>query len=336
MSIAMRPEPELAAGAPQAGPPRKPLFATRAQDRIYHAILFVASVSILVLVGAIALELALSSRVSLHRFGWRFFTRTAWNPVTEDFGALSFILGTLYTSFLALLIAVPISLGAAIYLTEIAPRWIRTPVSFLIELLAAIPSVVYGLWGLFVLAPWLLAHLETPISEHPRLSQFPLFNGPPNGNDLLAASLILAIMVLPFITSVSRDVLRAIPRAAREGSYALGATRWETIQRVVLPYARAGIIGGVMLGLGRALGETMAVTMVIGNQVGSSFSLFSSGYTMSSIIANEFTEASFPLYRAALIEIGLTLFLVTMVVNGCARLLIYYTAQSIHGGGRRA
>jgi phosphate transport system permease protein len=336
MSTAAPSDRERASEAPPAAPPRQRVLSTLIQDKIYYSLLFIASLSILILVAAIAMELTLASRQSLHQFGLRFFAHTVWDPVHAQFGGLGFVLGTLYTSFWALLVAVPIGLGAAIFLAEVAPNWVRTPVSFLIELLAAIPSVVYGLWGVFVLSPWLLQHVETPISERPWLTRFPLFNAPPNGNDILAASLILAIMVLPFITAVSRDVLRAIPGTVREGSLALGATRWETIQGVVLPYARAGIIGAVILGLGRALGETMAVTMVIGNELGFHTSLFSSGYTMASIIANEFNEASFPLYRSALIEIGLTLFIVTMIVNGCARILIYYTAKSLHGGGRRA
>ncbi len=321
---------------PAATPPPRRTVSTYLQDRIYSAILFVASLSIFVLVMAVAAELAIGSRESLQRFGLSFFVRMAWDPVHENFGALAYILGTLYTSFWALLIAVPISVGAAIFLAEVAPRWIRGPVSFLIELLAAIPSVVYGLWGIFVLSPWLVQHVETPISESPTLSKLIPFDASPNGNDILAASLILAIMVLPYITAVSRDILRAIPRTVREGSYALGATQWETIRGVVLPYARAGIVGAAILGLGRALGETMAVTMVIGNELGFHLGLFHSGYTMASIIANEFAEASFPLYRSALIEIGLTLFVVTMAVNAAARWLIYYTARNLHGGGRRA
>jgi phosphate transport system permease protein len=329
-------ESDLNHRAPTATPPRARGIPTYIQDRVYAGVLFVASLSILLIVVAIAAELVIGSGDSLRQFGARFFVRSDWDPVHTKFGALPYILGTLYTSFWALLVAVPISIGAAIFLAELAPHWIRNPVSFLIELLAAIPSVVYGLWGLFVLSPWLVQHVETPISLHPRLSRFPLFDAPPNGNDVLAASLILAIMVLPYITAVSRDILRAIPRAVREGSYALGATRWETIRGVVLPYAQAGIIGAVILGLGRALGETMAVTMVIGNELGFHVGLFHSGYTMASIIANEFSEASFPLYRSALIEIGLALFVVTMLVNAAARLLIYYTAQNIHGGGRRA
>jgi|SRR5579884_51019 len=317
-------------------PPSRGRSLPHYADRVYIGLLFVASLIILILIVGIGVELYIGSRESIHTFGWKFFVRQDWDPVRQAFSTLSFILGTLYTSFWALLLAVPISVGAAIYLAEMAPSWIRTPASFLIELLAAIPSVVYGLWGIFILVPWLVQHVETPISNNARLSKLALFNAPPNGNDYLAASVVLAIMVLPFITSVSREILRAIPQQVREGSYALGATRWETITRVVLPYARAGIIGGVILGLGRALGETMAVTMVIGNNPEFHMSLFSPGYTMSSIIANEFSEAPVALYRSALIEIGLTLFFVTMIVNAGARALIYYTAKNIHGGGRSA
>jgi phosphate transport system permease protein len=318
--------------APGVAPARK-RFAVPT-DRIYLGFLFMASLSVLLIIAAVAFELVVGSRPSLHAFGGRFLITKAWDPVAQHFGGLSFILGTLYTSFMALLVAVPLSVGAAIYIAEIAPRWIRVPVAFLVELLAAIPSVVYGLWGVFVLAPWLVAHVETPISNNAKLAALPLFSAPPNGNDWLSASLILAIMVTPFITAVSSDILRAIPRAAREGSYALGATRWETITRVVLPFARSGIVGGVVLGLGRALGETMAVTMVIGNNTNFQIPLFSPGYTMSSIIANEFTEASFTIYRSALIEIALCLFVVTMIVNGIARALIYYTARNLEGVGR--
>jgi len=226
----------------------------------------------------------------------------------------------------------PISVGTAIFLAEVAPAWIRVPVAYLVELLAAIPSVIYGLWGLLVMSPWIALHIETPISNNHILSRLPIFLGLPNGTDLLAASLILTIMIIPYITSVSRDILRAIPNAVREGSYALGATKWETISRVVVPYARAGIIGAVMLGLGRALGETMAVTMVIGNSADFNSSLFSPGYTMSSVIANEFGEASDPLYHSSLIEVGLTLFVVTMFVNGMARGLVFLTAKEMNGG----
>ena len=334
MSIVARSERQPGPQVPAATPPKARAIPTFVQDRIYAAILFIASLSILILVVAIALELVLASRESLQRFGWRFFTRMAWDPVHQNFGALAYILGTLYTSFWALLMAVPISIGAAIFLAELAPRWLRTPVSFLIELLAAIPSVVYGLWGIFVLSPWLVQHVETPISENATLSKFALFNAPPNGNDILADSLILAIMVLPYITAVSRDILRAIPRTAREGSYALGATRWETIQGVVLPYARAGIIGAVILGLGRALGETMAVTMVIGNRHDIGLSVLQPAYTMAAAIANEFSEATTNLYLSALFEVGLILFVITVVVNALARLLIWRVARGTAVGSR--
>jgi len=304
-------------------------------DRIYRGALFAASLVIFLVIVGIALQLILASRLSLHTFGGKFFVGNNWDPGNQIFGALPFIEGTLYTSFLALLLAVPISVGTAIFLADIAPRWIRTPLSFVIELLAAIPSVVYGLWGIFILVPWLVAHVETPISNNPKLGTLALFNAAPNGNDVLAASLILSIMVIPFIASVSRDILRAIPKEMREGAYALGATRWEAISSVVLPYARSGIIGAVILGLGRALGETMAVTMVIGNNPDFHIALFSPGYTMASVIANEFTEAPLELYRSALIEIGLILFVVTMIVNALARTLIYFTARNTQGGGRR-
>ena len=309
--------------------------ASNTLDRVYMAVLFLVSLTILALILGIAADLIYGSRLTLHHYGLSFLTAHAWDPNHDIYGAWPFILGTLYSSFWALVIAVPVSIGSAIFLTEIAPRWIRMPLGFLIELLAAIPSVVYGLWGIFVLEPFLAARIETPISNNHLLSKLPLLQGAPNGNDMLCAALILSIMVIPFITSVSRDILLAIPPIAREGSFSLGSTKWETITGVVLPFARAGMIGAVILGLGRALGETMAVTMVIGNSDKFSPSLLQPGNTMASLIANEFTEASTNLYRSALIEIGLTLFAVTMVVNAFARLLVRYTAKDIQTGGRR-
>jgi len=303
-------------------------------DRIYRALLFVAGISVLVIIIGLGIELAVGSRESISKFGFSFLTTDTWNPGALIFGALPFIEGTLYSSLWALVIAVPISLLAAIFLAELAPDWIGRPLSFLIELLAAIPSVVYGLWGLFVLQPWLVKYVEAPISHNRFFSKLPIFGDTPNGYDMFSASVILSIMVIPYITAVSRDIMRAIPRSVREGSYALGATQWETIKGVVLPYARAGFIGAIMLGFGRALGETMAVTMVIGNSPQFKASLFSSGYTMASVIANELAEAS-GLYRSALIEIGLVLFIVTMIVNMIARTLVYYTAQDMHGGSRK-
>lgn len=308
-------------------------------DKIYSSLIFLASLSIFVIIFWIVGQLVSASLPTIHKFGLSYITGSDWDEDTNRYHVLPFIFGTLYSSFIALVLAVPVSLGAAIFLSEMAPRWIRTPATFLIELLAAIPSVVYGLWGLFVMIPWLTNHVFNPAAND-NWARFPvigfLFKGLAYGNCMGAAGVILAIMVIPFITAVTRDILRSIPRAQREGSYALGATQWETISRVVTPYARSGIIGGVMLGLGRALGETMAVTMVIGNQApntpnGISFSLLDPGYTLSSVLANKFNEASGTLNLSALVEIGLVLFLVTIVVNILARMLVFYTAKDVQG-----
>lgn len=299
-------------------------------DRIYRVILQACTLTTIAIIVGIGVELYVASRDSQHAFGLGFLASKDWNPNTDKFGALPFIVGTLYTSFLALLIALPVSIGAAIFLAEVAPRWIRNPISYLVELLASVPSVVYGLWGIFVLAPWIAAHIETPISTSP-LGKFPLFNAPPNGNDVFTASVILAIMILPFITAVSRDILNAVPRSVREGSYALGATKWETIRGIVLPYGRSGIIGAVVLGLGRALGETMAVTMVIGNSPNIQLPIFSPGYTMASVIANEFNEATDHLHSSSLIEVALCLFGISLLVNSAARLMIVYWSKGSKG-----
>jgi phosphate transport system permease protein len=296
-------------------------------DRVYRFVLVAVSSLVFVLILAIIWEIYAKSRLSIHTFGLKFLTGKEWDPVQQIYSLRAFALGTLYTSFWALLIAVPISIGSAVFLSEMAPRWIRKPLTFLIELLAAIPSVVYGLWGIFVMVPWLVDHVETPISNNQHLGTFFLFNAAPNGNDFLAASALLSIMVIPIITGVARDILRAVPQSMREASYALGATRWETIKSVVLPHARAGIFGAVILGLGRALGETMAVTMVIGNNPDFNWALFSPGYTMSSVIANEFTEAPLELYRSALIEIALALLVIALIVNSLARVLVRLTAR---------
>jgi phosphate transport system permease protein len=319
-------------------PPRA--NAVRVGDKIYSAVTLLASLSIFVIILWLFAQLVLASLPSIHKFGIHFLTGSDWNEDTSSYHALPFIFGTLYSSLIALILAVPVSLGAAIFLSELAPRWIRTPATFLIELLAAIPSVVYGLWGIFIMVPWLKDHVMQPASDH-HWDHIPvigfLFKGIPSGYSMLAAGCILAIMVTPFITAVARDILRSIPRSQREGSYALGGTQWETISRVVTPYARSGIIGAIILGLGRALGETMAVTMVIGNQSpntpsGISWSLLDSGYTLSSVLANKFNEASGVLNTAALVEIGLVLFLVTVVVNIFARLLVFYTGKDMQGG----
>lgn len=274
---------------------------------------------LILIVVAIGFELVRQSLLSIQKFGLGFWRTETWDPVAGDFGALPFIWGTLYSSVLALLIATPVALGIAIFISELCPARLRQPLMFLTELLAAIPSIVYGLWGIFVLVP-LVRSLEVHTPES--LRQLPLFSGPPLGVGMLSAALILAIMVIPFTSSVAREVLKSVPLAQREGAYALGATRFEAIS-AALYYARTGIVGAVMLGFGRALGETMAVTMVIGNNPQISLSLFAPQYTMAAVIANEFTEAADELYLHALIEIGLVLFFITLIVNLLSRLLIW-------------
>jgi len=279
---------------------------------------------LIVIVCAIAWVLTQDAWLSLQKFGFSFWRTEIWDPVSGEFGALPFIWGTLYSSILALLIATPIALGIAVFISELSPSWLRQPLVFLTELLAAIPSIVYGLWGIFVMVP-AVRQLETALPESIR--QLPFFSGPPLGLGMLSAALILATMVIPFTSSISREVLKSVPAAQREGAYALGATRFEAI-RAALFYARTGIVGGAMLGFGRALGETMAVTMVIGNNPKVSLSLFAPQYTMAAVIANEFTEAADDLYLAALIEIGLVLFVITLIVNSLSRLLIWSMART--------
>jgi phosphate transport system permease protein len=282
-----------------------------------------ALVLILLVIG-IGVELTRQSMLSIQKFGLSFWRTQTWDPVVGDFGALPFIWGTLYSSILALVLATPVALGIAIFTSELAPARLRQPLVFLTELLAAIPSIVYGLWGIFVLVPAVRSlEAATPVV----LRRLPLFSGPPLGVGMLAAGLILAIMIIPFTSSVAREVLKSVPLAQREGAYALGATRFEAI-RAALFFARTGIIGAVMLGFGRALGETMAVTMVIGNNPRISASLFAPQYTMAAVLANEFTEADTDLHIAALIEIGLVLFVITLVINGLSRLLIWSMARS--------
>jgi phosphate transport system permease protein len=293
----------------------------RLADSSFSVVMLICALSIFAIVLFIFYILISTSKLSLMQFGWRFFTRQAWDPVSGDFGALSFIFGTLATSFLALLMAVPLALGVAVFLTELCPRPLRAPISFLTELLAAIPSVVYGLWAVFVLVPIMREHLGPFLVK--TLGWTGFFEGANFGVGLLTASIILAIMILPVISSLTRDIMNAVPNSQREGVLALGATRWEMIRTGVLRNSRIGIVGAVMLGLGRALGETMAVTMVIGNHPQISKSLFAPGYTLASVIANEFSEATGDLYLSALIEIGLALFLVTIVVNAIARLLVW-------------
>jgi phosphate transport system permease protein len=275
--------------------------------------------ALVVVVVAIGFELARQSILSIHKFGFNFWSTEIWDPVAGRFGALPFIWGTLYSSILALLIATPIALGIAIFISELCPARLHQPLVFLTELLAAIPSIVYGLWGIFVLVPFVRAlEIATPQA----LRQLPMFSGPASGVGMLAAAMILAIMIIPFTSSVAREVLKSVPISQREGAYALGATKFEAA-RATMYYARTGIVGAVMLGFGRALGETMAVTMVIGNNPHVSLSLFAPQHTMAAVIANEFAEAADELYLHALIEIGLVLFIITLIVNTLSRLLIW-------------
>ncbi len=282
------------------------------------------ALALVLIVCAIGFELTSQSMLSIRKFGLDFWRTDVWDPVVGEFGALPFIWGTLYSSILALIISTPIALGIAVFISELSHARFRQPLVFLTELLAAIPSIVYGLWGIFVLVPAVRA-LETSLPDSVR--RLPLFAGPPLGLGMLSAALILAIMIIPFTSSVAREVLKSVPAAQREGAYALGATRFEAI-RAALFYARTGIVGAVMLGFGRALGETMAVTMVIGNNPQVSTSLFAPQYTMAAVIANEFTEAADDLYLAALVEIGLVLFIITLIVNSLSRLLIWSMART--------
>ena len=277
------------------------------------------AVLIITVVLAIGYTLITQSLLSIKHFGWQFWQTDIWDPVSGEFGARPFIWGTLYSSVLALLIAAPIALGIAIYISELSPVRLQRPLVFLTELLAAIPSIVYGLWGIFVLVPYVRTlQINTPAW----MKSIPLFSGPPLGVGMLSAAIVLAIMVIPFTASVAREVLRAVPQAQREAAYALGATRWEAI-RMALFYARTGIVGAVMLGFGRALGETMAVTMVIGNTPKISLSLYAPQYTMAAVLANEFAEAASDLYLHALVEIGLVLFLMTLMINVISRSFIW-------------
>ena len=297
---------------------------SRFGDKAFEWLTLGMALIVLLLVFLIGWQLARGSSLAIQKFGFHFLTTSTWDPVAEQFGALPFIYGTLVSSLIALIIAVPLSIATAVYLTELAPLWIRQPLVSLIEMLAAIPSVILGLWGIFVMIPWLRDY-PFPLLKK-AFGWTPLFTGPIYGPSMLAGGIIIAIMILPIITSVSREILRSVPNLQREAAYALGATRWEVTRIAVLSYARKGLFGAVVLGLGRALGETMAVTMVIGNNPQIVSSLFDPGYTMSSVIANEYAEASSPMYLSALTEVGLLLFAVTFVVNGLARVLIWRMA----------
>jgi phosphate transport system permease protein len=296
----------------------------RLRERAFRSATFVAALLVLLLLGGVAVSLAIGAWPAFTHFKLGFLTRQVWNPVTDEYGALAPVYGTLVTSSLALLLAIPVSFGIAIFLTELAPRWLKRPVGVAIELLAAVPSIIYGIWGLFVLAPVLQRHVQPWLIEV--LGPLPivgrLFQGPPFGIGVLTAGFVLAIMVIPFISAVMRDVFETVPDVLKESAYGLGATTWEVIWQVVVPYARTGVIGGIMLGLGRALGETMAVTFVIGNAHRIGSSLLAPGTTISASIANEFAEAVGDLYTSSLIALGALLFLITFSVIAAARFML--------------
>lgn len=301
-------------------------------DIIFRFVVFVFGLSILAITGGIIYELWLQSALSRREFGLSFIWSTAFDPLNRQFGALPFIYGTVISSFVAILLAGPIGLGIAIYLVEIAPRHLSRVVGFMVELLAAVPSIVYGLWGIFVLSPWLQMYIVPPIKE--AFGWLPLFSGTFFGPSVFSASIVLAIMILPTVAAVSRDVIEAVPNTQREAMLALGATRWEMFSRAVLPYAKSGVLGAIILGLGRAAGETMAVTLIIGNSPRMFVSLFDQGATMASIIANNFAEAGSEMFVSSLVEIGLILFVVTLVINVMARLLVWAISQGPAGGIR--
>jgi len=302
-------------------PAPRGIRASQLADHIFRYAMLACGLSVIAIVVLIVFELFQGSRMAINQFGFKFFVASDWDPVSGEFGALPFVYGTVVSSLLGLALAVPLALGVAVFVTEICPRPLRAAVSFASELLAAIPSVIYGLWAIFVLVPLLRQDVEPWLMKHFGWSG--LFEGPPYGIGMLAAGVILAIMIVPIISSITREVMVAVPRHQREAALALGATRWEMIHMGVLRNARAGIVGAIILGLGRALGETMAVTMVIGNRPEIAKSLLAPGYTLASVIANEFSEATDDLYLSALFEIGLALFLVTIIVNALARLLVW-------------
>jgi len=303
--------------------PKEKQFA----DQVFRGLVVFCAVAVMAVVGLIIFELLRESRPSMVKFGLKFLTKQIWDPVAEDFGALPFIYGTIVSSIVALVIAVPLSVGTALFLTELCPRRLRAILSLLVELLSAIPSVIYGLWGIFVLSPFLRLHIQPFLAKYFKWTG--LFTGPKYGWGMLAAGVILAIMILPIIASITREVVTAVPRVQREAALALGATRWEMLRMSVLRNARPGIFGAIILGLGRALGETMAVTMVIGNRPEIARSLFAPGHTLASVIANEFTEAVGATYLSALVEMALVLFALTLIVNALARLMVWSVTRGM-------
>ena len=325
MPIAVAPEaPAVRSTIDRMAPP------SGVGDKVFKWLTLAMALVVVALVFLVGWQLARGSALAIRRFGFHFLATSTWDPVAEQFGALPFMYGTAVSSLIALIIAVPLSIATAVYLTELAPLWIRQPIVSLIEMLAAIPSVILGLWGIFVMIPWLRDH------PFPLLKKIfgwtPFFSGPIYGVSMLAGGIIIAVMILPIITSVSREILRSVPNLQREAAYALGATRWEVTRIAVLSYAKKGLFGAVILGLGRALGETMAVTMVIGNTPQIRASLFAPGYTLASVIANEFTEATTDVYLQALFEIGLVLFGITILANLLAQLLLKTMGSTMRSG----
>lgn len=324
-SISSIPEP---AGATSPASPSS-IEGAAVGDRIYRVLTTAFAVSVPALLVLIAAVIVVAAWPALHEFGFGFLTGSSWDATRGRFGAAPMIYGTVVSSFLGLVLATPLALGVAVYLSDYAPPWLRQPVSFLVDLLAAIPSVIYGLWGIFVLLPVLRTTVIPFLRDTLHLGRTPFFTGASYGNSMLAAGIILAIMILPYISAVSREVLMAVPRSQREAALALGATKWEMIRDAVVPFARSGIIGGVILGLGRALGETMAVTMLIGNRHEISASLLAPGYSLASVIANEFAEATNELHASALMACGAVLFAVTIIVNAVARWLVWRVSREV-------
>ncbi|MGA9751813.1 MAG: phosphate ABC transporter permease subunit PstC [Acidobacteriota bacterium] len=322
---------------PEPGPaaPARPQGRSRPgnlPDVLFRATTLFFAGLVLLLILAIGTVLFAQAHLAFSHFGWKFLWTKEWDPVQESFGALPSIFGTLVSSFLAILIAVPVSLGIAIFLTEMAPPWLQKPVGLAVEMLAAVPSIIYGMWGLFSFAPIMARHIEPWLKHH--LGFLPLFQGPPMGIGMMTAAIILAVMIIPFINSITRDVFALVPAMAKESAYGLGATTWEVVRNVVIPYTRTGIVGAIFLGLGRALGETMAVTFVIGNAHDISLSLLSPSNTISSTLANEFTEATSHLYVSSLIALGLILFVITTIILSVAKLLLWRIERQVVGSVR--
>ncbi len=330
MSGAARPEPSRDAEgrAPVAAPSRRAGWG----DGLFRWLTAGFAFLVLLLIAAILAVLYAKGHLSIRTFGPGFLTSASWDPVRESFGALPSIFGTVMSSLLALLIAVPISIGIAVFLTEMAPPWLQRPVGLGVEMLAAVPSIIYGMWGLFVFAPIMARTVEPWLGRH--LGFIPLFKGPPMGIGMLTAGIILAIMIIPFISSVARDVFSLVPAMSKESAYGLGATTWEVIRSVVIPHTRSGLVGAIFLGLGRALGETMAVTFVIGNAHDIKLGLFNASNTIASTLANEFAEATTPLYISSLIQLGLILFLITTIILALAKLMLWRIESQVKGAPR--